>query len=135
MSLGCLGVALANLVLVGAAWSTGDAGAVAKASAFWLIAYFALLTLGELYLSPIGLSLVSKVAPASILSMLMGGWFLTNFTGNFLAGYLGSLWSGMDKAHFFLMIAVIAGAASVAIWILDRVLTPRPAAQPANVSA
>src|SRR3546814_14233273 len=91
MSIGCLGVALANLVLVGAAWSTGDAGTAAKASALWLIAYFAILTTGELYLSPIGLSLVSKIAPASILSMLMGGWFLTNFTGNFLAGYLGSL--------------------------------------------
>src|SRR3546814_4170150 len=50
MSIGCLGVALANLVLVGAAWSTGDAGTAAKASALWLIAYFAILTTGELYL-------------------------------------------------------------------------------------
>jgi POT family proton-dependent oligopeptide transporter len=134
MSLGCLGVALANLVLVGAAWSTGDAGTAAKASALWLIAYFAILTTGELYLSPIGLSLVSKVAPASILSMLMGVWLLTNFTGNLLAGYLGSFWSSMDKAHFFLMIAAIAGAASAAIWLLDRLLTPRSAAQPADAS-
>ena len=133
MALGCLGVALANLVMVGAAWdaSMGDAG---KASALWLIAYFAIVTTGELYLSPTGLSLVSKIAPASILSMLMGVWLLTSFTGNFLAGYLGSFWSGMDKANFFLMIAAIAGAAAVAIWIFDRVLTRQPAVQPANAS-
>lgn len=124
MALGCLGVALANLIMVGAAW---DAESGAKASALWLVAYFAIVTTGELYLSPIGLSLVSKIAPASILSMLMGVWLLTNFTGNLLAGYLGSFWSSMEKADFFLMIAAIAGTASVAIWIFDRVLTRRPA--------
>jgi POT family proton-dependent oligopeptide transporter len=131
MALGCLGVALANLIMVAAAW---DAETGAKASALWLICYFAILTTGELYLSPTGLSLVSKIAPASILSMLMGVWLLTNFTGNFLAGYLGSFWSGMAKADFFAMIAAIAGAAAVAIWIFDRVLTRRVAA-PASASA
>jgi POT family proton-dependent oligopeptide transporter len=131
MALGCLGVALANLIMVAAAW---DAESGAKASALWLIAYFAILTTGELYLSPTGLSLVSKIAPASILSMLMGVWLLTNFTGNFIAGYLGSFWSGMAKADFFAMIATIAGAAAVAIWIFDRVLVRRAAA-PASTSA
>jgi POT family proton-dependent oligopeptide transporter len=132
MAIGCLGVALANLVMVGAAWDAGMAG---KASALWLIAYFAIITTGELYLSPTGLSLVSKIAPASLLSMLMGVWLATSFTGNFLAGYLGSFWSGMDKASFFLMIAAIAGAASVAIWIFDRVLTQQSATRPADASA
>lgn len=132
MAIGCLGVALANLLMVGAAWDAGSAG---KASALWLIAYFAIVTAGELYLSPTGLSLVSKIAPAPLLSMLMGVWLATSFTGNFLAGYLGSFWSDMDKANFFLMIAAIAGTASVAIWIFDRVLERRPAAAPAKASA
>ena len=61
MSLGCFGVALANLIMVGAAWSAaGD-----EASWLWLLGYFVVITIGELYLSPIGLSLVSKIAPGA----------------------------------------------------------------------
>ena len=94
MSLGCFGVALANLIMVGAAWQSGGAP---DASWLWLLGYFAVITIGELYLSPIGLSLVSKIAPARMVSMLMGLWLATSFTGNFIAGWLGSFWSGMDK--------------------------------------
>ena len=119
MALGCFGVALANLVMVGAAW---DAGLSGKASALWLVAYFAIITTGELYLSPIGLSLVSKIAPASLISMLMGVWLATSFTGNFVAGYLGTFWSAMPKEQFFMMIAAIAGAAAVAIFVVGRFL-------------
>ena len=74
--------------------------------------------LGELYLSPIGLSLVTKVAPARMLSMIMGVWMATSFTGNFLAGWFGSFWSRMEKPHFFLMIAAIAALAGVMIFPL-----------------
>jgi POT family proton-dependent oligopeptide transporter len=112
MAFGCFGMALANLILVAAAWSTGDGG---KASWLWLFWYFAVLTVAELYLSPIGLSLVSKVAPAKILSLMMGVWLATSFTGNFVAGYIGSFWAGMDKAGFFLMVAAIAAAAGLVI--------------------
>ena len=112
MAFGCFGIALANLILVAAAWSSGDGG---KASWLWLFWYFVALTLAELYLSPIGLSLVSKVAPAKILSLMMGVWLATSFTGNFVAGYVGSFWSGMDKAGFFLMVAAIAAAAGLVI--------------------
>ena len=93
MALGCFGVALANLILVVAAWQAGTD----KANWLWLFAFFAVLTLGELYLSPIGLSLVTKIAPARLISTLMGVWLGTSFVGNFLAGYLGSFWSSMDK--------------------------------------
>ena len=89
MALGCFGLALANLILVLAAWHAG----AGKASWLWLFAYFVVITVGELYLSPIGLSLVSKVAPARMLSMLMGLWLATSFTGNFAAGWLGSYWA------------------------------------------
>ncbi|MGV8996478.1 MAG: peptide MFS transporter [Parvibaculaceae bacterium] len=119
MAFGCFGVALANLVMLGAAWQAGPTG---TASALWVIAYFAVITTGELYISPTGLSLVSKIAPVQFLSMLMGVWLATSFTGNFIAGYLGSFWSVMDKGDFFLMIASIAAAAGVAIWGLSLVL-------------
>ena len=93
-----------------------------KASWLWLFGYFVVITVGELYISPIGLSLVSKLAPAKIISMMMGVWLATSFTGNFIAGYLGSFWSQMDKAHFFLMIAAIAGLAGASIAAFNRPL-------------
>jgi POT family proton-dependent oligopeptide transporter len=82
----------------------------------WLLDYFVVITLGELYLSPVGLSLVTKVAPARILSMMMGVWLATSFVGGFLAGFIGSFWSRMEKPEFFLMIAAIAALAGVVIF-------------------
>jgi POT family proton-dependent oligopeptide transporter len=118
MAIGCLGLALANAILIAAAWHAG----AGKASWLWLFAYFVVLTLGELYISPIGLSLVSQVAPARYLSVTMGAWLATSFIGNFGAGWLGSLWSGMDKAHFFALMSAIAFAASAAIFACRKPL-------------
>jgi POT family proton-dependent oligopeptide transporter len=114
MAFGCLLCALSYVIMAGAAWqAAGD-----EASWLWLFAFFVVITIGELYLSPIGLSLVSKVAPVRMVSMLMGVWLATSFVGNFLAGYLGGFWSSMDKVSFFLMIAAVAAAAAVIIWLL-----------------
>src|SRR5205823_884103 len=114
MAYGCFGCALSYAIMAGAAWqAAGD-----SASWLWLFVYFVVITIGELYLSPIGLSLVSKVAPARIVSMLMGMWLATSFLGNFLAGYLGSFWSSMDKVSFFLMIAIIVAIAGAIIFAL-----------------
>src|SRR5712671_3813584 len=118
MALGCFGVTASNLLMALAAFQAGGG----KASWLWLFGYFVIITIGELYISPIGLSLVSKLAPAKILSMMMGVWLATSFTGNFIAGYLGSFWSQMDKAHFFLMIAAIAGLAGATIAAFNRPL-------------
>jgi POT family proton-dependent oligopeptide transporter len=118
MSFGCFGVAMANLIMVAAAWSAGGD----EASWLWLVGYFVVITLGELYISPIGLSLVSKLAPAHMVSMLMGIWLATSFAGNFIAGWLGGFWSAMDKGSFFLMIAGIAGVAGAVILAFDRPL-------------
>jgi POT family proton-dependent oligopeptide transporter len=63
--------------------------------------------------------LVTKIAPASLLSMMMGIWLATSFAGNFLAGYLGSFWSSMGKIEFFVMLAIISGTASAAIVLLS----------------
>jgi len=112
MALGCLGVAAANLIMALAAFEANGG----KASWLWMFWYFVVLTLGELYLSPVGLSLVTKVAPARILSMIMGVWLATSFVGNFLAGFVGSFWSRMDKAEFFLLVAAIAALAAAAIF-------------------
>jgi POT family proton-dependent oligopeptide transporter len=113
MSLGCFGVTVANLIMAAAALHAGGG----KAGLGWLMGYFVIITLGELYLSPVGLSLVTKVAPARILSMMMGVWLATSFSGGFLAGWLGSFWSRMEKPTFFLMIAAIAALAGVIIFL------------------
>jgi POT family proton-dependent oligopeptide transporter len=118
MALGCLGLALANAILIAAAWYAGTD----KASWLWLFLYFMVLTIGELYISPIGLSLVSQVAPARYLSVTMGAWLATSFVGNFGAGWLGSLWSGMDKVHFFALMSAIAFLASAAIFACRKPL-------------
>ena len=118
MAYGCFGNAAAYLIMWLAAVSVGDG----KASWLWLMAYFVLLTIAELYLSPIGLSLVSKVAPLRYLSMMMGTWLATIFVGNFVAGYLGSFWSGMDKGRFFLMITAVAALAGLIMLAFVRPL-------------
>jgi POT family proton-dependent oligopeptide transporter len=118
MALGCAGCGAAYLIMAGAAFFAG----AGKASWLWLFAFFVIVTTAELYLSPIGLSLVSKVAPVRYLSMMMGVWLATSFIGNIVAGYLGSFWSGMAKANFFLMIAAVAIAAGAVIWAFDRPL-------------
>jgi POT family proton-dependent oligopeptide transporter len=113
MALGCFGVTAANLVKAFAAFHAGSG----QASWLWVLGSIAIITVGELYLSPVGLSLVTKVAPARILSMMMGVWLATSFTGGFLAGWLGSFWSRMEKPHFFLMIAAISALAGVIIFL------------------
>jgi proton-dependent oligopeptide transporter, POT family len=123
MSLGCFGVALSYCIMAAAAWYAGEG----KAGWSWLFAYFVVVTIGELYLSPVGLSLVTKIAPVRMLSMMMGVWLATSFVGGFLAGWLGSFWSRMEKPEFFLLIAAIAAFASAAIfacrWLLRGMLS------------
>jgi POT family proton-dependent oligopeptide transporter len=118
LSIGCLLNALAYLVMMAAAWSAGGG----KADWLWLFAYFVVITVGEIYLSPTSLSLVTKVAPTSLLSMMMGVWLSTSFIGGFLAGYLGTFWSSMGKGNFFLMLALLSSVAGVAIMLLRRPL-------------
>jgi POT family proton-dependent oligopeptide transporter len=119
MAMGCFIVALSYLVMVAAAFYTAPGG---KATWLWLFLYFVIITIGELYLSPVGLSLVSKVAPVRVLSLMMGVWLSTSFLGNFLAGWLGSYWSSMEKSNFFLMIAGVAAAAGLSIILLNKPL-------------
>lgn len=101
------------------------AGPTSKVSWLWLLSYFAVLTLGELYLSPTSLSLYSKVAPRQILSTMMAVNFIPNFLGGgLLQGWLGSYWSTLSKEDFFLMIAAIAAVAGAVVWSFDQPLKP-----------
>jgi proton-dependent oligopeptide transporter, POT family len=118
MAIGLFLNAASWLIMLAAAHVAGPG----KASWLWLFAFFVVITVGELYLSPTSLSLVTKVAPAHLLSLMMGVWLATNFIGDFLAGYIGTFWSSMTKDGFFLMLAAISAAAGLAITLLHRPL-------------
>ena len=81
-----------------------------------------LLTIGELYLSPIGLSLVTKVSPARIVSMMMGMWFISSFLGNTLSGWIGVFYDRMPKEGFFLMLTVLGVGSGFAMWAFNKPL-------------
>ncbi|WP_312078229.1 peptide MFS transporter [Chryseobacterium sp.] len=94
--------ALSCLVMV-LAVSAGENGNV-KVSPWWLVASYGVITVGELCLSPMGLSFVSKLSPARLTALMMGGFFLANSVGNKLSGILASTWySYENKTNYFLV--------------------------------
>lgn len=121
MAIGCAVTALCFGVLVVPSFAI-DAGA--KVTVWWLVLAMAIQTVGELYLSPMSLSLFSRAAPAQLASIMMAVNFLSNAGGNFMAGYLGSYWSSMPKTHFFGLIAAISAGAAAALFALSFILSP-----------
>lgn len=94
--------ALSCLVMVGAVYAAENG--MIKASALWLVAAYGVITVGELCLSPMGLSLVSKLSPPRITALMMGGFFLSTAIGNKLSGVLAGMWYGYEhKSYFFLV--------------------------------
>ncbi|UYL07975.1 peptide MFS transporter [Bdellovibrio sp. SKB1291214] len=119
MAIGCfLGTAALIVMFLGAK-SVGDG----KGSALWLLGSTFMLTIGELYLSPIGLSLVTKVSPKKIVSMMMGVWFLASFFGNTVSGWIGALYDKMPKEEFFLLLAALGFVPGILFFISNKVLT------------
>jgi POT family proton-dependent oligopeptide transporter len=104
MAIGCFLCGAAYIVMILASHVVPENQ---KGSVMWLTFTTWLFTMGELYLSPIGLSLVTKVAPAKIVSMMMGMWFLSSFFGNYVAGWIGSYYERMPKDMFFLMLVAM----------------------------
>lgn len=115
MAIACFLLGLSFLVMIGGG-RVVDAGH--KASFGWLVGCSALLTLGEIYLSPVGLSLVTKISPPKIVSMMMGMWFLSSFFGNYASGYLATFANRMSSSSFFLLLAGISLATGVLMIVL-----------------
>jgi POT family proton-dependent oligopeptide transporter len=100
IAFGLLISALSVLVMVAAVKIGGNG--IEKVSVWWLVANYGIITIGELFLSPMGLSVVSKLSPTNITSLMMGGWFLSTSIGNKLSGVLASMWDTYeDKTDFF----------------------------------
>lgn len=102
ISFGLFISALSALVMMAAVYANNNG--TEKASVLWLICSYGVITIGELLLSPMGLSLVSKLSPVRITSLMMGGWFLSTSIGNKLSGVLATMWDKYDnKANYFLL--------------------------------
>jgi POT family proton-dependent oligopeptide transporter len=119
IAIGLLITALSAFVMVMAVKSTNLADE--KASSLWLWAAYGVITVGELCLSPMGLSLVSKLSPPRITALMMGGFFLSTSVGNKLSGILSSMWESYeDKSNFFLMNFILVLPAAILMFLLLR---------------
>jgi len=117
--IGLIITALSALVMVGAVFATNDM--TGKASSLWLLASYGVITIGELCLSPMGLSLVSKLSPPRITALMMGGFFLAISVGNKLSGMLSSLWeTTKQKENFFYLNFALVMAAAIILLLMLR---------------
>jgi len=119
MTLGCVLLGVSFLPLM---WIAHGLGEKDRISFLWLVLATGIVTLGELYLSPIGYSLVTKVAPARLVGALMGMWFMANAFGNYMAGYLGVFYSQLSHQGFFTLMLALGVASGLVIWALSKPL-------------
>jgi proton-dependent oligopeptide transporter, POT family len=111
--------ALSTLVTVWAVYACHNGAE--KASMGWIMGTYGVITVGELFLSPMGLSMVNKVAPRHISALMMGGWQLATAIGNKLSGVLSALWNRFeDKSQFFLMNFILLVFASLMLFAMLR---------------
>lgn len=122
MAIGALIVAAAYMLLAAATGLAGDA----RIGWGWLVAFFVVLTLGELYILPTGLGLFAKLAPPRLGATTVASWFLAIFSGSLLAGLVGTLWSRASHSGFFLLLAGLAVLAAALLWRLDRPIRALP---------
>lgn len=114
-------LALGFLCMVGAVMEQGGDTTV-KTSMLWLVGAFFFHTLGELCLSPIGLSLVTKLAPLRLASLMMGAWFGCNAIANYVAGYVGSHVGELGAFAIFSGIAVTAIISGIILLLFSNTL-------------
>ncbi len=131
-----LGLALLALGYCIIAFATHGVSTSTKISLWWLVALYFIHTIGELSLSPIGLSMVTRLSPSHLASLLMGVWFMSNAASNIFAGQLATLLPAQGKApaslfgiieistlsHFFILFAVMAGIAALLLLLLTPMI-------------
>jgi POT family proton-dependent oligopeptide transporter len=120
MAIGCVIAASAMLVMVLAALASGAGGT--RVSSLWVFAYFVLLTLGELFVIPVGLTLIESLAPVRFASMAMGAWYIAKFLGSILAGVMGAYWLVIPAWAFFCLGMTSTIIAAVCLYSMSRLL-------------
>ena len=131
MALGALIVAAAYLLLALVAFSAGEG----RASWVWLAVFFAVFTLGELYILPTGLGLFARLAPAGYGATTVAAWFCALATGSFSAGAVGTLWAGRSHTQFFAILTAVSAFAAAMLFALDPAIRRIEAARAAEIIA
>ena len=111
----CVSLSFAILVIPAQAAEQGI-----RVSPLWLVATYFLHTVGELCLSPVGLSAMTRLAPARIVGLTMGVWFVALSVGNYLGGRVGGLYESFSLPQLFGVVALFAAAAAVVLALLIR---------------
>ena len=119
MVLGLVLTGIGFLWMVGAVY---DQAAHGKASMWWLVLAYLFHTMGELCISPVGLSMVTKLAPLRLASLMMGVWFMINFVANWLAGIIGSYAESLGELTIFGGLAATLFLFAVVLWTLSGLL-------------
>lgn len=104
------------VLAVGATFAVGGA----RVSPFWLFSVYLLHTIGELCLSPVGLSSMTKLAPTRVVSLMMGVWFLATAVGNFLGGSVSGYYEKFELPTLFALVATSGFVMSAAMFALVR---------------
>jgi proton-dependent oligopeptide transporter, POT family len=128
MALGALIVAAAYLLLAIVAFAAGPE----RANWISLVIFFAIFTLGELYILPTGLGLFARLAPIGFTATTVAAWFLAIFTGSLSAGVVGTLWGRTTHAVFFVILTVIASIAAGMLIAFDGAIRRVEAARAAE---
>jgi POT family proton-dependent oligopeptide transporter len=131
MALGALIVAAAYGLLAIVAFAAGSG----RANWAWLVMFFSIFTLGELYILPTGLGLFARLAPIGFGATTVAAWFLAIFSGSLSAGVVGTLWGSTSHAIFFSILTAIASIAAVMLIALDGAIRRIEAARAAETIA
>jgi len=118
-AIGLLFMGLSFLVMVPAG-AAAQSGTGVRISPWWLVASYAISEFGELCLSPVGLSAVTKLAPLRIVGLMMGVWFLSNAFGNKLAGWAAGFFSTMPLETLFSIVTGVLLASSIVMFALVK---------------
>ena len=129
MSLGMMLLGLGFLFMIMATFEVKTTGSGEtevvqhKAALIWLLLTYFLHTIGELCLSPVGLSMITKLAPIRLASLMMGVWMLSSFFANMLGGYIAMYTEVMGAYTIFLSISVFVIALGLILLLLSRRLS------------
>jgi POT family proton-dependent oligopeptide transporter len=119
MALGAFGAGLAYALLAGVSYFSEASGQ--KSNWLWLAGFYALFTAAELYILPVGLGLFARLAPAALGATAVAAWFFAAFAGNLASGFIGTWWSSMTPAAFFLAMAGVMAVAGGALRVIAMI--------------
>ncbi len=119
MTFGLVLTAIGFAAMIGAVFEQGATG---KASMWWLVIAYLFHTMGELCISPVGLSMITRLAPLRLASLMMGVWFLINFFANWLAGIIGSFAESLGELAIFGGLTAALLLFAVLLWLLSGTL-------------